>query len=520
MDASTEKSHIEISGVLRVLATIALCLSTFIFVLDYTIANVAIPYIAGGLATGVEQGTYVITFFAVGNGVVLPMAGWLTKRFGLIVTIVMGVFWFTVFSVACGLSQNLTQLVIFRFLQGAAAGPLVPVSQTILTLIYPRRVVDLVMALFAMVVLVAPVFGPIVGGYLCVYYDWRWIFLINLPFGIFCVGVLWGILKHLNVKDPSQKVDYISFILLVIAMFSLQFMLDKGEQWNWLESGKIQICFLGTIFGFSYLILWGLIKKDSLINLKLFLVRRFTISTILIFLLYTIYMGMIVLIPIWLQTQLGYNAWKAGLAVAPIGLGAVFTAPMTGRLIPKIGRLVPILMGLFVMILSMYYVRLFYTEVSFYHIGMSRFILGLGLGFWVVPMMGLPVEALSNEELSNGLGVFHFIRGVSGGIGTSVFTTIYTRRMIHQHHNLIEQFNDFRWVSREYMAQIESLGFRGQGALKTANQMLDQQASALAINEVSIFMIWLLILAMGIVLFAIERKKGPKQTNSHHISLE
>lgn len=523
MDAkATIQPTIQITGAVRVIVTIALCLSTFIFVLDYTIANVAIPYIAGGLATGIEQGTYVITFFAVGNGVVLPMAGWLTKRFGLIATIVMAVFWFTVFSMACGLAQNLTQLVIFRFLQGAAAGPLVPVSQTILTLIYPRRMLDSLMALFSMVVLVAPVFGPILGGYFCVYYNWRWIFLINLPFGIFCTTALWWVLKPLNKKDLSQKADFLSFALLLLGMFSLQMMLDKGEQWNWLESGKIQLCFIGTVLGFSYLILWSLIKKDALIDLKLFLVRRFAVSTILIFTLYAIYMGIMVVIPIWLQTQMGYNAWKAGLAVAPIGLGAIITSPIVGRLIPKIGRLTPMLLGIFVMGISVYYTRLFYTEISFYHIGMSRFILGLGIGLWIVPMMGLPVESLQNHELSKGLGVFHFVRGVSGGIGTSVFTTIYTRRLIHQHHNLIENFNEFRSVSREYMSQIEGLGIHGERATAVLNRLLDQQASAIALDEGFMLMIWLLLAASGVVLLAIQKKKEnpEKSASSQHISIE
>jgi DHA2 family multidrug resistance protein len=182
---------VELSPVNRFVATLALILAAFLFVLDYTIANVAVPYIAGGLAAGVSEGTYVITSFAVGNAVFVPMTAFFSKRFGMIRTLSISIFLFTLFSLFCGAAPTLFSLTLFRFLQGASAGPLIPLSQGLLVLVQPKKRIQLILAIYAMVVLIAPVFGPIVGGYFCIYWDWRWIFYINLPVGLFCTTAIY-----------------------------------------------------------------------------------------------------------------------------------------------------------------------------------------------------------------------------------------------------------------------------------------------------------------------------------------
>jgi DHA2 family multidrug resistance protein len=490
---------------------ITLSIATFMFVLDYTIANVAIPYIAGGLGTGIEQGTYVITFFAVGNGVVLPMSGWLNRKFGMIYTLAAGVFFFTLFSLLCGLASNLFLLVFFRFLQGAAAGPLVPLSQACLSQIYQRKQLNIVMSIYFITVLVAPVFGPIIGGYFCIHSTWRWVFLINVPIGAICCIALFILLKHLNKKEKDQKVDYLSFILLLIGMITLQLMLDKGEEWDWFGSIKIRVCFVGAFLSLAYLAFWSFIAKRPLVDLRLLKNQLFAISCFLVFMMYSLYLGTVVVIPLWLQTYMGYDALWAGIAVAPIGVGALFLAPLVGRLQPKIGTLLPLVVGFFIMAIACFYTHYFYSDIDIKHVMISRLILGMGVGCWVSPILSLPLSCLPKEDVSTGLGIFHFMRGVSGGIGTSVYTTIWTRRTIHQHHNLISNFSEYYPQTREYMEKIERLGLKGKGALQIANDLLDREAAVLALNEVSLIMTWICLSLCLVALCSLDWKL-PKQS--------
>ena len=491
-------------GIKLVFSTIAVSLATFMFVLDYTICNVALPYIAGGLASGVDQGTYVLTFFSVGNAVFLPITGWLASRFGTIRTLLWAVILFTFFSALCGLATNLPILVVFRFFQGAAAGPLVPLSQGALATIFPAKKLNVMMIVFSMIILIAPVLGPIVGGYLCIFYDWRWIFYINVPVGLFCALVIWINMRQLDHSLKDSKVDYTSFFLLLIGMTVFQLFLDKGEQWNWFGSHKIQVSFSVFVIAISYLLARSLLLKRPLLKLDLFGKNKaFTLSCILIFTMYSIYMGTVVLVPLWLETYQGYNALWSGIAVSPIGLGSVITAPIMGRLIDKIGRMIPIVIGLLIMIWACLYARNYYSEYSLQQVMLSRFVLGLGVGCWVVPVISMPAFALKQENMSEGLGVFHFIRVTSGAVGISIFTTLFKRRTIHQHFNLASVFNEYTPQAREYLHNIRQLGVEKSQVNEIANRMTDIQAASIAINEVSMLMVFLCIIMLLFALSAI-----------------
>ncbi len=500
MIKSEAETEIKLGGVARFIATFALMLGAFLFVLDYTIANVAIPYIAGGLGTGTNEGIYVITSFAVGNAVVVPMTGWLSKRFGMIRTLAASLFWFTIFSLFCGVAPNLLLLSLFRFLQGAAAGPLIPLSQGLLVVIQPKKRIQLILALYAMVVLVAPVFGPIAGGYFCIYWDWRWIFYINLPVGLFCTFAVYSLLKPLNKSDPSAKVDFVSFFLLLVGMTALQIFLDKGQEWDWFGSEKIWIAFVLAFLGIFYLLLWSRIAKEPLLELGLLKNRSFMIATVIIFFTYSMYFGSIVLIPLWLQTQMGYNALAAGIAVAPIGLGSIFVSLAVAKILDKIGPVWPMMVGFLIISISNEYVRYFPENIDRYHIMLSRFILGLGIGFWITPLMNMAALSLPKDKLASGLGIFHLVRGISGGVGASLYPTIYLRRQIHQHSNLISNINDYSESSREYLSDSKSL--------ELADVLINQQASVIALNEVFHLMAIVILLLLGVLIFAIKTPKN------------
>lgn len=494
------------------LSTIAISLAVFMFVLDYTIANVAVPYIAGGLASGVDEGTYVLTFFAVGNAVFLPMTGFLTRKYGMTRTLVVAILFFTLFSFLCGAAPTLLYLVLFRFLQGAAAGPIIPIGQAILAHIYPPKKLNIIMAIFSMVVLVAPVFGPIIGGYLCVNYDWRWIFYINVPIGIFCGVVIGAYLPFLNHPNKEEKIDIVSFCLLLIGMSCFQLFLDKGQQWDWFASTKIIVSFSTFLITTAYLILYSVRAKKPLLDLSVFKVKEFAISTILIFSVYSIYMGTVVIIPLWLQTFMGYDALWAGIAVSPIGIGSIAFAVISAKLKEKIGRVVPLLLGFMTMALACLYTTQFTPEVNLFHLMVSRIILGVGIGFWVSPLITMPAETLAKDQLSNGLGIFHFIRSLSGGIGMSVFVTMFQRRTIHQHNNIISTISPYNPQSADYLEGITRYGLHGESALELFNKSVDRQASVLAIDEISQFMVWALLLLSLLVLVTLSTSNRPKES--------
>ena len=497
--------EVQFSRLAQFVATMALILGAFLFVLDYTIANVAVPYIAGGLASGVSEGTYVITSFAVGNAIFIPMTSYFSERFGMIRTLSLSIFLFTIFSLFCGGAPSLLSLVVFRFLQGAAAGPLIPLSQGLLVVIQPKKRIQFVLAIYAMVVLVAPVFGPIVGGYFCIYWNWRWIFYINLPIGIFCSSAILIILKPLNKVDLKKKVDFIGFSVLLIGMTALQIFLDKGQDWDWFGSEKIWIAAILAFLGIFYLILWSLYNKKAILELSLLRIRNFAIANIIIFFSYSMYFGSIVLIPLWLQTQMGYNALAAGVAVAPIGVGSIIVSLGVAKILNKTGPILPMVIGFLIIAISSEYVRYFPAEIDRYHIMLSRFILGIGIGFWLTPMMSMAALSLPEEKLASGLGIFHLVRGVSGGIGASLYPTLYLRRQIHQHSNLIGEINDFKEGSRDYIEQI--------GSLPLADLLIERQASVIAINEVFHLMAIIVFILSFVILFAYTTK-APKNTEA------
>lgn len=509
MSETTENvGCIELSGLMRFLATVGISLGAFMFVLDYTVANVAIPYIAGGLATGVDQGTYVLTFFTVGNAVFLPMTGWLSNQLGLVRTYIWSLIFFTIFSAACGMALDLFSLVVFRFLQGAAAGPLIPVAQSLLTMIFPPKKLQMVMAIFSLVVLVAPVLGPIVGGYFCVFWTWRWIFMINIPVGIICIFLIWLTLSPYNKVGKSLSIDYVSVILLIIGMTALQLFLDKGQQWDWFRSDKVRVCAFLAFVGITYLILWGITHKKPLMHFYLFKIRNFTISCILIFFSYSLYMGTVVIIPLWLQMYKGYDAFWAGIAVSPLGFAPVALAPFVAKISQKLGPAPPLFIGFLAIGLASLYTSYFTSGVSLYLVMYSRFLFGIGIAFFMIPMISMPALALprNQDELSNGLGIFHFIRGVSGGIGISTYQTMFERRTIHQHFNIIEHVNNYRLESREYLENIHSYGFNGKSLIEVANNLVDEQAAAIALDEVSMAITWVCLALCIIVLFAKKEK--------------
>ncbi len=497
----------------RFLSTLALKLTAFLFILDYTIANVALPYIAGGLATSVYEGTYVITSFAIGNAIFVPMTGYFSNKFGMICTLILSIFLFTVFSILCAVAPNLYLLVIFRFLQGASAGSLLPLSQGLLVLIQPKEKIHFFMALYALIILVAPAIGPIIGGWICEFFNWRWIFYINLPIGIFSTISLSTILMKFNQKKVTPKLDYLGFLLLFIAMSSLQIFLDRGQIWDWFNSNKILFLCILSFLSLFYLVIKSLYSQDPILDLKLFKIPLFLTSCVVIFFSYSIYFGGVVLIPFWLQTEMNYNALNAGIAIAPIGVGSIAVLFLALKLMPKIGPIKMMIIGFLFMALASEYVRFFSMFVDRYHIMMSRFIMGLGIGFWIIPMMNMAALSLSKQQLASGLGLFHFIRGISGAIGASIYPTLYERRMVRTHANLTSNLNILEYQN--------NLSLNNEKSLFQLEKMINKQAALISINEVFHLMaVVFFVFALSFSIYVTFYKEKKQTLENLDLSLE
>lgn len=469
---------------------LAIGLATFMIVLDYSIANVSIPYIAGDLSVSVDQGTYVITSFAVGSAIGLALTGLLTKRFGDIRLFVVAILLFTIFSWTCGMSFNISMLVVNRFIQGLVSGPIIPLSQS---LILKRgtpesRTKDV--AVWTTIVIAAPVIGPILGGYISDWYHWSWIFFINIPIGIFAALIIWFMLK--GSDTPTEKVAYdpLGILLLSVGVGSLQILLDKGQQWDWLNSPLIWTLAIGSILGFTYLIFWELWHKKPFLELRLFRIPSFTLSIISLLISYAIYFGTIVTVPLWLQEYMGYNAEWAGFTVAFLGIGPLFISMFIPKLIKTLGNLITLQVGMAIFAASCFVSAFLTTDVNWQYIAATRLFFGFGLAVYFNPLIGLSVQDIPKEKLPSATGIFHFVRAMAGGIGTSIFTTLWIRRGYFHHARVGEALTPFNPITPQAHTPQE---------LALLNNALDVQASLLSLNDTFYFMAWLFLLLITLI---------------------
>src|SRR5689334_2469725 len=316
-----------LQGSSLVIGTIALSLATFMNVLDTSIANVSLPSIAGDLGVSPEQGTWVITSFGVANAISLPLTGWLSQRYGQVRLFTASIVLFVLASLACGLAPSLGLLIFFRIVQGFVAGPMIPLSQTLLLSTYPKEKSGTALAMWSITTLVAPVLGPLLGGWLTDNMSWPWIFWINVPVGLLAAGVTWSIYSARETATHKLPIDKVGLALLVIWVGSLQVMLDKGKDLDWFHSGQIVALAVAAMIGFALFIVWEITEQHPVVDLRLFKRRNFSMGAAATALAYAAFFGNVVLLPLWLQQYMGYTATLAGMAMAPVGLLAIIITP-------------------------------------------------------------------------------------------------------------------------------------------------------------------------------------------------
>ncbi|MDR3155239.1 MAG: DHA2 family efflux MFS transporter permease subunit [Deltaproteobacteria bacterium] len=477
-------------------------LATFMQVVDTTIANVAVPTIAGNLGSSYTQGTWIITSYAAMNAVALPLTGRLAQRLGEVRLFMWSTALFSLCSLLCGLAWSIESLVAFRILQGAAGGPMMPLAQSLLMNNYPRERQIMALALWSTTVSVAPVLGPILGGYISDNHHWSWLFLINVPLGAVSVGLVWYTLGDRETAVSRPRWSAVGFSFLALGVASLQLFLDLGKDRNWLESQLIVFLACSAVVFIALLIVWELRTEAPLLDLGLFRRRNFTVGLILISLGMMLYLGSVVLLPLLLQTRFGYTATWAGIASAPVGLLPVLCTPLVAKLIRKVDLRLIICAGFLIFAGVMEMRTRFAPGADLAFVVIPQTLQGAAIALFFVPITTLTFIGIPPARMAGASGLFSCIRTLFTAVGTSLVTTLWERReAVHQER--LQSFVDGMGpAAADAAASLASAGLGEQESLAFVSRQIATQSFIFSAAELY-RLIALCFLAMIVVaLFA------------------
>jgi DHA2 family multidrug resistance protein len=475
-----------LKGGALVMGTLSLSLATFMNVLDSSIANVSLPSISGDLGVSISQGTWVITSFGVANAISVPLTGWLTQRFGAVRLFTASVILFVIASVLCGLAPSIELLIAFRVLQGFVAGPMIPLSQTLLLSTYPPAKAGTALALWGVTTLVAPVAGPLLGGYITDNFTWPWIFYINIPVGIFAAGVTWSIYNKRETPIVKRPIDGVGLGMLVLWVGSLQIMLDKGKELDWFNSSTIVVLAIVVVVALAVFIAWELTDEHPVVDLRLFARRNFLFGAGTLAIAYGLFFGNVVLLPLWLQQYMGYTATAAGMALAPVGVLAILLTPIVGR---NVAKWDPRWMatGAFIMFGVVLWMRSNFTaQTDFVTILVPTLIQGGAMAFFFIPLTTLTLAGLPPERIPAAAGLSNFVRIMFGAMGTSIATTLWDNRATLHHARLVEQMGLNGSALDAATTTLAQAGVPAAGAYASINRLIDVQAFTWAADDIFI----------------------------------
>ena len=416
--------------------TFSVMLATFMEILDTTVVNVSIPHIAGNLAATVEEGTWVVTSYLVSNAIILPMSGWLANYMGrkkLLLTCVAG---FTITSLFCGLATSLPALIVFRILQGLTGGGLQPLAQAILLETFPEQKHGQAMAAFGIGILLAPILGPTLGGWITDNYTWRWIFYLNLPVGLLSLFMMSRfVFDPPYIKRTEGRIDLWGIGFLALGFGTLQVVLDTGQRKDWFASNYIRFFALLCIVGLVSLVIREFHTETPVVDLRALRNRSFSAGVFLISMLGFVLYASLVLLPIYLQTLLGYPAFNAGMALSPRGVGSLATTPLAGYLTGKTDPRRLVVFGLILGSFTMFSLSNLNLNAGYWDILWPQIFQGVALSFLFIPLMALSMAGIPKEKMGNATSIFNLMRNIGGSFGIASMTTFLARRsQMHQNH--------------------------------------------------------------------------------------
>lgn len=490
-------------GAKLLIAAILLGMTNFIAVLDLTITNVSIPHIAGSLAVSPAQGTWAITGYAVAEAITVPLTGWLALRFGILRTFIATIIGFGFFSVLCGISQTIEMLVIARIGQGLLGGPMMPLSQALLLRIFPREKANTATAIWAMTTVIAPVAGPLLGGYISDNWAWQWIFLINIPF---CLVAAWGVgvmLRHVETPTEKRKIDGMGLALLVLWVGAFQVMLEQGREHDWFNTPFIVALGLIAALGFVVFIIWELTQDHPIVDVRVFRYRSFTISTLVLALGFAAFFCTMVLVPQWLQLNMGYTAQWAGYATAGTGLMAFFMAPFAARMAPDGDRRLMISAGL-IFVGGVTLMRIVWTsQADFWTVAMPQILQGFGIPFFMIGLTMLAVQGVKEEDVPTATGLMSFCRTLAAAIATSLVMTGWEHSAQESRAEMVNVLH-----SDQAMATAETLHMPPEAARAMMEFVIESEALTVAMNHMFVISA-LLFFAAGLLVWLAPRPPRP-----------
>ena len=474
------------------IVAITVMLPTLIVIIDSSVVNVSLDHIRGSLSAGIDESTWTITAYLAANAVIIPMTGWLSRLFGRKRYLIFSVSLFTLSSFMCGSSWNLQSLVFFRILQGIGGGGLQPISQAILLETFPPHQHGMAMAIFGVGTMFGPIMGPLLGGWITDNWSWNWIFYVNVPIGLISI-----LMALLFVFDPPYmerirlKIDYWGLFFLVIGIGCLQIVLDKGQREEWFSSTFITWM---TYISLSSLIMFIVVEffaENPVVNLRTFRNVTFSSGNFILFFVYFTLFGTVVLLPIYLQTVMGYTSYLSGLVLAPGGIASMIAMPIAGKLITKISPKAILAFGIAVAAYSVHLMTQFNVLADFNTIVWPRFVMGVGMGFLFIPLTTTTMSGIKKEDMGNATSIFNLLRNLGGSSGVAFVTTILARRaQFHQVH-IMEHLTPYDQTLRSALPQVSQVlhdrgyapGLLSQGSLTAIQNEILRQASMLSFND-------------------------------------
>lgn len=493
-----------LTGGLLWIAAIVLAAANFFAILDMTIANVSVPSIAGGLGATTSQGTWVITSYAVAEAITVPLTGWLSARFGAVRVFVVSMALFGIFSALCGLAHSLGFLVAARVLQGLAGGPLMPLSQTLLLRIFPKDKAPAANALWAMTTLIAPVVGPILGGWICDNYTWSWIFFINVPVALACSVIAWNMLKRYEQPVERHPIDRVGLVLLVVWVGALQMMLDEGKDLDWFASTTIVALAVIALIGFVAFLIWEFTDAHPIVDLTVFRHRGFSASVLTLSLAFAAFFAANVLTPLWLQSFMGYTATAAGQTTAWSGVTALLCGPLAAALVARVDARKIAFVAIFWLGSITLWRSYATTDMTNWNVSLPLLFMGLGLPFFFISLNGLALASVEEKETASAAGLLNFVRTLSGAMATSLVNTGWEDQTKIKHAELVGITD----ADGSLASALASSGMPAERINATIDQLVTSQSVMLATNRV------MLLIGVAFIVAAFAIWLAPRPTRA------
>ena len=466
-------------GVALAAAVFVLSLATFIVILDTTIINVAVPHIAGAFAASANEGTWTITSYAVAEAFTVPLSGWLVARFGVVRTFLVSITGFAVFSMLCGLATSLPMLVVFRVFQGLCGGPLMPASQTLIMRVTPSHRVELAMGLWMMTTILAPIAGPILGGTLADSIGWRWAFYINIPVAILCAFGAWSLFRTRETPTAKAPIDFVGLVLLALWVGALQIMLDNGQNQDWFASPWITGLLVVAVLGFAAFVIWELTDDHPIVDLRVFRHRGFAVSAAAMSFTFGAFFASIVLMPLWLQINLGYTSTLSGYVLAFQAVFGVIVAPLAAMLMTRIDPRVLMSAGLAILAVAIAWRSGYALNISFEKMLLPQLAMGIGIPLFFVPLMTLSMTSVRPWETAAASGLINFLRTIAGAIATAAVISAWSSETISSRSNLVSRLHH----PQEFVAGLADKGLPSNRALGSLDALVESQSLMLATNH-------------------------------------